>query len=112
MKLYMYCFLDFIDGFVDMFCFVFLKYNQYDIFVKFLVQYLKMLGVQVQFVICVYDLEILDDVGSCMVMGFLVKVDGCEECIVVDFKDVVFVLIGLMIEGMVYGDMDYVLVLE
>ena len=112
MKLYMHRFLDSIDGFADMSCLVFPKYNQHDTFVKPLVQHLKTLGVQVQFATRVHDLEIRDDAGSRTVTGLLAKVDGREERIAVDPKDVVFALTGSMTEGTAYGDMDHAPVLE
>ncbi|AGT09375.1 oleate hydratase [Paracoccus aminophilus] len=112
MKLYTHRFLDSIDGFADMSCLVFPKYNQHDTFVKPLVDHLKKLGVQVQFATRVSDLEMTEDAGKRSVTGILASVNGQEHRIPVDEKDVVFALTGSMTEGTAYGDMDHAPVME
>lgn len=68
-------------------------------------------GVNVQFDICVYDLEMVVDGQLCIVIVLCCWVVGNEIMLLVVVGDLVFVFIGLMIEGMVYGDMDIVLLL-
>lgn len=112
MKLYMHRFLDSLDGFNDMSCLVFPKYNQHDTFVKPLVEHLKKQGVQVRFGTRVHDLDMVEEDGTRRVTGIRAIVAGAEQVIAVDARDVVFALTGSMTEGTAYGDMDHAPVLE
>ncbi|MBN9063941.1 MAG: oleate hydratase [Rhizobiales bacterium 65-9] len=112
MKLYMHRFLDAIDGLNDMSALVFPKYNQYDSFVRPLVNHLKQRGVKVQFATRAYDLEMSENGEARAVTGIRVKVGGKDSVIPVGEKDVVFALTGSMTEGTAYGDMDRAPVLD
>ena len=112
MKLYMHRFLDAIDGLTDLSALVFPKYNQYDSFVRPLVEHLKKHGVKVQFGTRGYDLVMREEGGERTVTGIKAKVSGKDELIEVGPKDVVFALTGSMTEGTAYGDMDTAPVLE
>jgi len=105
-KLYMHRFLDAIDGLTDMSALVFPKYNQYDSFVVPLVKLLKAQGVKIQFATRVHDLQMEEDEGKRTVTAILAQVNGQEQQIAVDSKDVVFALTGSMTEGTTYGDLD------
>jgi len=112
MKLYMHRFLDAIDGLADMSALVFPKYNQYDSFVRPLLNHLKKHGVRVQFATRAYDFQMRVQGAARTVTNILVKVDGKDSSIAMGEKDVVFALTGSMTEGTAYGDMDHVPVLE
>lgn len=112
MKLYMHRFLDALDGLTDLSALVFPKYNQYDSFVRPLVDHLKKQGVKVQFGTRAYDLDMAVEGDARTVTGIRAKVDGADTAIPVDHKDVVFALTGSMTEGTAYGDMDNAPVLE
>lgn len=112
MKLYMHRFLDALDGLKDMSALVFPKYNQYDSFVRPLVEHLKKAGVKVQFGTRAYDLDMAVDGEARTVSGIKAKVHGKDETIAVAPTDLVFALTGSMTEGTAYGDMDTAPVLE
>lgn len=112
MKLYMHRFLDALDGLTDMSALVFPKYNQYDSFVRPLVDHLKKQGVKVQFGTRAYDLDMTAEGDARTVTSIRAKVDGADTVIPVADKDVVFALTGSMTEGTAYGDMDTAPVLE
>jgi len=112
MKLYMHRFLDALDGLTDLSALVFPKYNQYDSFVRPLVDHLKKQGVKVQFGTRAYDLDMNVDGDARTVTGIRAKVDGVDTVIAVADKDVVFALTGSMTEGTAYGDMDHAPILE
>lgn len=112
MKLYMHRFLDAIDGLNDMSALVFPKYNQYDSFVRPLVEHLKARGVKVQFATRAYDLDMAEQDGRRRVTGIRARVSGQDSLIAVGENDVVFALTGSMTEGTAYGDMDHAPVLE
>lgn len=112
MKLYMHRFLDAIDGFNDMSTLVFPKYNQYESFVKPLVDMLRKQGVQVKFGTRVNDLEMRVDGESRTVTALRCRVRGEDTQIAVGEGDLVFALTGSITEGTAYGDMDTVPVLE
>lgn len=112
MKLYMHRFLDALDGLTDMSALVFPKYNQYDSFVRPLVDHLKKQGVKVQFGTRAYDLDMTVAGDARTVTGIRAKIDGADTVIPVADKDVVFALTGSMTEGTAYGDMDTAPVLE
>lgn len=112
MKLYMHRFLDSIDGFADMSALIFPKYNQYDSFVRPLVDHLKKHDVKLQFGTRAYnlDMDVNGDIRT--VKGIRAKVVGKDSVISVRDEDVVFALTGSMTEGTAYGDMDHAPVLE
>ncbi len=112
MKLYMHRFLDAIDGLTDLSALVFPKYNQYDSFVRPLVNHLKERGVVVQFDTRAFDLDIAVEGERRTVTAIRAKVKGKDTSIPVGPNDVVFALTGSMTEGTAYGDMDNVPVLE
>ncbi|HET6389370.1 oleate hydratase [Hyphomicrobium sp.] len=112
MKLYMHRFVDSIDGLTDMSALVFPKYNQYDSFVRPLVNHLKKHGVKVRFATRAYDLDMREDGRNRTVTGIRAKVKGKDEVIPVADKDVAFALTGSMTEGTAYGHMDHAPVLE
>ncbi|HEV2506999.1 MAG TPA: oleate hydratase [Mesorhizobium sp.] len=112
MKLYMHRFLDAIDGLTDLSALVFPKYNQYDSFVRPLVNHLKERGVVVQFDTRAFDLDMAVKGESRTVTAIHAKVKGKDTSIPVGPNDVVFALTGSMTEGTAYGDMDNVPVLE
>lgn len=112
MKLYMHRFVDSIDGLTDMSALVFPKYNQYDSFVRPLVNHLKKHGVKVRFATRAYDLDMQEDGNTRTVTGIRAEVKGKDDVISVADKDVVFALTGSMTEGTAYGDMDHAPVLE
>ena len=112
MKLYMHRFLDAIDGLTDMSALIFPKYNQFDSFVRPLVNHLKKHGVKVQFASRAYDLDMAEAGGARTVTGIRARVNGADTVIPVAEKDVVFALTGSMTEGTAYGDMDHAPVLE
>jgi len=112
MKLYMHRFLDAIDGLTDLSALVFPKYNQYDSFVRPLVNHLKGHGVTVQFDTRAFDLDMVVEGESRTVTAIRAKVKGKDTSIPVGPNDVVFALTGSMTEGTAYGDMDNAPVLE
>ncbi|ACK82234.1 oleate hydratase [Methylorubrum extorquens] len=112
MKLYMHRFLDAIDGLADMSALVFPKYNQYDSFVRPLVNHLMARGVTVRFGVRAYDLAMSVDGDARTVTGIHVKTKGKEAVIPVESRDMVFALTGSMTEGTAYGDMDQAPILE
>ncbi|MHB2264119.1 oleate hydratase [Aliihoeflea sp. PC F10.4] len=106
MKLYMHRFLDALDGLKDMSALIFPKYNQYDSFVRPLVEHLKKKGVKVQFGTRAYDLDFETEGDTRTVTGIRANVDGKDEVMAVGADDVVFALTGSMTEGTAYGDME------
>jgi oleate hydratase len=112
MKLYMHRFLDAIDGLTDFSALVFPKYNQYDSFVRPLVDHLRKRGVKVQFDTRAYDLDMTVAGDARTVTGIRAKVGGADTTIKVGPKDVVYALTGSMTEGTAYGDMDTAPVLQ
>ncbi len=112
MKLYMHRFLDALDGLKDMSALIFPKYNQYDSFVRPLVEHLKKKGVRVQFGTRVYGLDMAVDGETRTVTAIRAKIDGKDDVIAVGPHDVVFALTGSMTEGTAYGDMDTAPVLQ
>jgi len=112
MKLYMHRFLDALDGLKDMSALVFPKYNQYDSFVRPLVDHLKAKGVQIRFGVRAYDLDMAVRGDTHTVTAIRAKIDGKNDTIAVGPDDVVFALTGSMTEGTAYGDMDNAPVLE
>lgn len=112
MKLYMHRFLDAIDGLTDLSALVFPKYNQYDSFVRPLVNHLRERGVKVQFDTRVYDLDMSVEGDARTVTAIRAKVGGVDTTIAVGPQDRVYALTGSMTEGTAYGDMDHPPVLK
>jgi oleate hydratase len=112
MKLYMHRFLDALDGFNDMSALVFPKYNQYESFVKPLVNMLRGQGVQVTFGTRVVDMEMRVDGESRTVTGLRCRVGGKDTLLPVAEGDLVFALTGSITEGTAYGDLDTAPVLQ
>lgn len=116
MKLYMHRFLDAIDGLNDMSALVFPKYNQYDSFVRPLVDHLRKKGVKVRFDTRAYDLDFSTEGAgkdeTRTVTAIRARVAGADTTIAVGPTDLVFALTGSMTEGTAYGDMDNAPVLE
>ncbi|WP_319797338.1 oleate hydratase [Nitrobacter sp.] len=112
MKLYMHRFLDALDGLKDMSALIFPKYNQYDSFVRPLVDHLKKKGVKVQFGTRAHDLDFRTEGETRTVTAIRAMIDGKDDVISVGPNDVVFALTGSMTEGTAYGDMETVPVLE
>ncbi|WP_421568943.1 oleate hydratase [Stenotrophomonas sp. PD6] len=112
MKLYMHRFLDALDGFNDMSALVFPKYNQYESFVKPLVNMLRGQGVQVTFGTRVVDMEMRVDGESRTVTGLRCRVGGKDRLLPVAEGDLVFALTGSITEGTAYGDLDTAPVLQ
>ena len=110
-KLYLHRFLDSIDGFGDMSTLLFPKYNQYDTFIKPVINYLKDKGVTFQFNTCAHDLDINFTGDKKTVTAINTVVDGKELQIAVKPQDLVFALNGSMTEQTAYGDMETVPVL-
>lgn len=108
MKLYMHRLLDSLDGFKDMSSLVFPKYNQYDSFVRPLVNHLQKEGVKIQFGTRAFDFDMDVDDGKYTVTGIHVSIDGRNETIPLGAHDVVLALTGSMTEATAYGDMDTV----
>lgn len=112
MKLYMHRFLDAIDGLTDMSALVFPKYNQFDTFVRPLVNHLRERGVKVQFDTRAYDLEIKVEGERRTVTAIRARQGGADTTIALGPDDLVFALTGSMTEGTAYGDMHTAPVLE
>lgn len=112
MKLYMHRFLDALDGLKDMSALIFPKYNQYDSFVRPLVDHLKKKGVKVQFGTRAHDLDFRTEGETRTVTAIRAMIDGKDDVISVGPNDVVFALTGSMTEGTACGDMETVPVLE
>jgi oleate hydratase len=108
MKLYTHRFLHLMDGLNDMTSLVFPKYNQYDSFVRPLMDWLKDKGVKIQFDTMVSDVEI--DVDGAALTATAIKYHNSkgEGEIKIDERDLLFVTTGSMVEGTAYGDGDTV----
>lgn len=108
MKLYTHRFLHLMDGLNDMTSLVFPKYNQYDSFVRPLMDWLKDKGVKIQFDTMVSDVEI--DVDGAALTATAIKYHNSkgEGEIKIDARDLLFVTTGSMVEGTAYGDGDTV----
>ena len=106
MKLYMHRFLDLIDGLHDMSSLVFAKYEQYDSFVRPLIDWLSAKGVQVQLNTQIHDLALEIEGERKTVTKILCAPDGRSETIPVGPEDIVIALTGSMTEGTTYGDLD------
>ncbi|WP_324028144.1 oleate hydratase [Maribacter sp. BPC-D8] len=103
-KLYMHRFLHLIDGFKDLSCLVFPKYNQYDTFVKPLTDHLKSKGVKIEFNTLVKDLDVQINTEGKVVKGIITQQEGKEVTIPVTQNDFVIVTTASMTEDTHYGD--------
>ncbi|AFU69411.1 fatty acid dehydratase, putative [Psychroflexus torquis ATCC 700755] len=103
-KLYLHRFLHLTDGFKDLSCLVFPKYNQYDSFVKPLTDHLKSKGVKIQFDTLVKDLDIQINTEGKVVRGIITQQKDKEVKIPVTENDYVIVTTASMTEDTSYGD--------
>jgi oleate hydratase len=103
-KLYLHRFLHLTDGFKDLSCLVFPKYNQYDSFVKPLTDHLKSKGVKIQFDTLVKDLDIQINTEGKVVRGIITQQKDKEVTIPVTENDFVIVTTASMTEDTSYGD--------
>jgi len=104
MKLYMHRFLHLMDGLNDMTSLVFPKYNQYDAFVRPLMNWLKGQGVHIQYDTIVENLEM--DTSDNTRTATAIQCHGSEvdKSFNVGERDLVFVTTGSMTEDTAYGD--------
>lgn len=112
MKLYMHRFLHLMDGLNDMTSLVFPRYNQYDSFVRPLMDWLKKQGVKVQYDTVVSNLKFSIRAGQRTVTGIQCGTNQGEKTIRVRKRDLVFVTTGSMTEDTAYGDDDTAPVLK
>jgi oleate hydratase len=112
MKLYMHRFLHLMDGLNDMTSLVFPKYNQYDSFVRPLMNWLKEQGVRIEYDTVVSDLEMHTEDGRRTVTGIQCHTGSGDKTIRVGKNDLVFATTGSMTEDTAYGDDDTAPVLE
>jgi len=103
-KLYLHRFLHLTDGFKDLSCLVFPKYNQYDSFVKPLIEHLKSKGVKIQFDTLVKDLDMQINTEGKVVKGIITQQKDKEVTIPVTENDFVIVTTASMTEDTSYGD--------
>lgn len=112
MKLYMHRFLHLMDGLNDMTSLVFPRYNQYDSFVRPLMNWLKEQGVKIQYDTTVSNLKFSTRGGQRTVTGIQCETDQGEKTIRVRKRDLVFATTGSMTEDTAYGDDDTAPVLK
>lgn len=103
-KLYLHRFLHLTDGFKDLSCLVFPKYNQYDSFVKPLTEHLKSKGVKIQFDTLVKDLDMQINTEGKVVKGIITQQKDAAITIPVTENDYVIVTTASMTEDTSYGD--------
>ncbi len=108
MKLYMHRFLHLMDGLNDMTSLVFPKYNQYDSFVRPLMDWLTAQGVKTQYNTNVSDLEMDTSGKTLTTTAITCRHNGKDEAIKIGPRDLVFVTTGSMVEDTAYGDGDTV----
>ncbi|NDP63095.1 MAG: oleate hydratase [Polaromonas sp.] len=108
MKLYMHRFLHLMDGLNDMTSLVFPKYNQYDSFVRPLMDWLKDKGVKTQYNTLVSDLEIKASGKTLVTTAIKCRHKNKDETIKIGPRDLVFVTTGSIVEDTAYGDGDTV----
>lgn len=104
MKLYMHRFLHLLDGLNDMTSLVFPRYNQYDTFVRPLMDWLKDQGVNIQYDTIVENLEIETSGNARTVKAIQCHGSDGDKTFNVDARDLVFVTTGSMTEDTAYGD--------
>ena len=103
-KLYLHRFLHLTDGFKDLSCLVFPKYNQYDSFVKPLTEHLVSKGVKIQFDTLVKDLDMQINTEGKVVTGIITQQKDAAITIPVTENDYVIVTTASMTEDTCYGD--------
>jgi len=108
MKLYMHRFLHLMDGLNDMTSLVFPKYNQYDSFVRPLMDWLKAQGVKTQYNTIVSDLQIDTSGKTLSTTAIKYRHNDKDETIKIGPRDLVFVTTGSIVEDTAYGDGDTV----
>ncbi len=108
MKLYMHRFLHLMDGLNDMTSLVFPKYNQYDSFVRPLMDWLKAQGVHTQYDTIVTDLEIDANDKTLTTTAIQCRHNQQDQSIKLGPRDLVFVTTGSIVEDTAYGDGDTV----
>jgi oleate hydratase len=108
MKLYMHRFLHLMDGLNDMTALVFPKYNQYDSFVRPLLDWLQDKGVTVRHGTRVTDLEMSAQGEARCVTAIAYHSTSGLERIEIQPRDLVFVTLGSIVEDTAYGDGDSV----
>ncbi|AWN14996.1 Myosin-crossreactive antigen [Salinisphaera sp. LB1] len=106
MKLYMHRFLHLMDGLNDMTSLVFPKYNQFDSFVRPLMNWLKEQGVRIEYDTVVSNLEWNTHNGQRTVTGIQCHTGSGDKTIQVSKQDLVFATTGSMTEDTAYGDDD------
>lgn len=112
MKLYMHRFLHLMDGLNDMTSLVFPRYNQYDSFVRPLMNWLKEQGVKIEYDTIVSNLNFSTRGGQRTVTGIECETGQGEKTIRVRKRDLVFATTGSMTEDTAYGDDDTAPVLK
>ncbi len=108
MKLYMHRFLHLMDGLNDMTSLVFPKYNQYDGFVRPLMNWLKDQGVNIHYDTVVENLEMETSDNTRTVTAIKCHASEGDKTINVGARDLVFVTAGSMTEDTAYGGDDTV----
>lgn len=108
MKLYAHRFLHLMDGLNDMTSLVFPKYNQYDCFVRPLMNWLKEKGINVEYDTRVLDLDLDTGDGALTATTIKCRRHGKEMSIDIDKRDLVFVTNGSIVEDTAYGGDDTV----
>ncbi|NVK38998.1 MAG: oleate hydratase [Gammaproteobacteria bacterium] len=103
MKLYMHRFLHLMDGLNDMTALVFPKYNQYDSFVRPLMNWLQQQGVSIQYNTNVADIDLSQKDDSQTVTALHCQ-DAENSVIQIRPQDLVFVTTGSIVEDTAYGD--------
>ncbi|MGP5308056.1 oleate hydratase [Vreelandella alkaliphila] len=106
MKLYMHRFLHLMDGLNDMTSLVFPKYNQYDSFVRPLMNWLQDQGVNIQYDTVVENLDMDTQDGSSTITALQCRGSDGNKTIAIAPRDLVFVTTGSMTEDTAYGDDD------
>ncbi|MFO8140459.1 MAG: oleate hydratase [Marinobacter sp.] len=106
MKLYMHRFLHLMDGLNDMTSLVFPKYNQYDAFVRPLMDWLKDQGVNIQYDTIVENLEMETSGDTRTVTAIQCHGSEGDKTFNVGERDLVLITTGSMIEDTAYGDDD------
>ncbi|PXX92549.1 oleate hydratase [Marinobacter vulgaris] len=106
MKLYMHRFLHLMDGLNDMTSLVFPKYNQYDAFVRPLMDWLKDQGVNIQYDTIVENLEMETSGDTRTVTAIQCHGSEGDKTFNVGERDLVFITTGSMTEDTAYGDDD------
>lgn len=112
MKLYMHRFLHLMDGLNDMTSLVFPKYNQYDSFVRPLMNWLKDQGVTIRYDTLVENLQLDNSDGNITVTALHSRGSDGDQTITIEPRDLVLVTTGSMTADTAYGDDDSVPLLK